>query len=133
MSASPLCDEHRQRGDGPGTSDLCGQRSAVWVGSGVLSERKQLGESADLKDPVHRAGTGDDYEFDLQASCATVNIERMDYLRSLFAAFCADEQEVEGRSVLAFSLAIGHHFMAADHGAHERAEAVELAVKQLLR
>lgn len=57
----------------------------------------------------------------------------MDYLRSLFAAFCADEQEVEGRSVLAFSLAIGHHFMAADHGAHERAEAVELAVKQLLR
>jgi hypothetical protein len=35
--------------------------------------------------------------------------------------------------VLAFSLAIGHHFMAGDHGTHTRAEAIELAVKQLLR
>src|ERR1700759_5094707 len=46
---------------------------------------------------------------------------RMEYLRSLFRAFCADEAEVEARSVLAFSLAIGHHFMAADHAPHSRA------------
>jgi hypothetical protein len=57
----------------------------------------------------------------------------MDYLRSLFGAFCAGEEEIEARSILAFSLAIGHHFMAADHGPHSRAEALELAVKQLLR
>ena len=57
---------------------------------------------------------------------------RMDYLRSLFAAFCADEAEIEGRCVLAFSLAIGHHFMAADHP-RGRAEALELAARQLLR
>jgi AcrR family transcriptional regulator len=61
-----------------------------------------------------------------------VDNRRMEYLRSLFKAFCADEAEVEARSVLAFSLAIGHHFMAADHGTHNRAEALELAVKHLL-
>jgi len=62
-----------------------------------------------------------------------VDNRRMEYLRSLFEAFCTDEAEVEARSVLAFSLAIGHHFMAADHGTHNRAEALELAVNQLLR
>jgi AcrR family transcriptional regulator len=62
-----------------------------------------------------------------------VDNRRMQYLRSLFATFCRDEAEVEGRSVLAFSLAIGSHFMAADHGGHDRAEAIELAVRQLLR
>ena len=69
----------------------------------------------------------------ITARLRRVDNRRMDYLRSLFAAFCADQQEVEGRSVLAFSLAIGHHFMAADHGEYGRAEAVELAVRQLLR
>ena len=57
----------------------------------------------------------------------------MEYLRSLFKAFCTDDAEVEARSVLAFSLAIGHHFMAADHGTQTRAKALELAVEQLLR
>jgi AcrR family transcriptional regulator len=62
-----------------------------------------------------------------------VDNRRMDYLRSQFRAFCANENDVEARSVLAFSLAIGHHFIAADHGTHNRAEALELAIAQLLR
>jgi AcrR family transcriptional regulator len=62
-----------------------------------------------------------------------VDNQRMEYLRSLFQAFCVDEREIEARSVLAFSLAIGHHFMAADHDPRSRAEALELAVNQLLR
>ena len=62
-----------------------------------------------------------------------VDNRRMDYLRSLFAAFCSDEAEVEARSVLAFSLAIGHHFMAADDGIHDRAESLKLAAQHLLR
>jgi AcrR family transcriptional regulator len=62
-----------------------------------------------------------------------VDNRRMEYLRSLFRAFCTDEAEIEARSVLAFSLAIGHHFMAADHAPHSRTEALELAVDQLLR
>src|ERR1700744_1075787 len=62
-----------------------------------------------------------------------VDNRRMEYLRSLFGAFCTDNEEIEGRSVLAFSLAIGHYFMAADHGPYNRAEALELAARQLLR
>ena len=56
----------------------------------------------------------------------------MDYLRSLFASICADEDEVDARSMLAFSLVIGQHFMAADLGARSHAEVLELAGKWLL-
>jgi AcrR family transcriptional regulator len=61
-----------------------------------------------------------------------VDNRRMAYLRELFASFCADEEEVEGRAMLAFSLAIGYHFIAADHAARNRTDAVELALRQLL-
>ena len=61
-----------------------------------------------------------------------VDNRRMDYLRLLFGAICRDEDEVEARSTLAFSLVIGHHFMAADHGARSHADALELAAKWLL-
>ena len=46
-----------------------------------------------------------------------VDNRRMDYLRSLFGVFRADADEVEARCLLAFSLSIGNHFIAADHGA----------------
>lgn len=35
--------------------------------------------------------------------------------------------------MLAFSLRIGNHFIAADHGGHSRAEVLELTRKWLLR
>jgi AcrR family transcriptional regulator len=60
-----------------------------------------------------------------------VDNRRMDYMRSLFGAFCPDEDEVEARCMLAFSLFIGSHFMAADHGARSRADVLELALKRL--
>jgi AcrR family transcriptional regulator len=60
-----------------------------------------------------------------------VDNRRMDYLRSLFAAFCPDADEVEARSMLAFSLAIGNHFIAADHGARSRADVLELTMRRL--
>ncbi|HEY0815267.1 MAG TPA: TetR/AcrR family transcriptional regulator, partial [Pseudonocardia sp.] len=56
---------------------------------------------------------------------------RMDYLRSLFGAFCPDPDDVEARSMLAFSLLIGGHFIAADHGGRSRADVLELAAKRL--
>ena len=61
-----------------------------------------------------------------------VDNRRMEYLRVLFGALCADPDEVEARSMLAFSLVIGNHFMAADHGARSQAEALDLAVRWLL-
>ena len=61
-----------------------------------------------------------------------VDNRRREYLRLLFGALCPDEGEVEARSVLAFSLVIGHHFMAADHGARSHADVLELAARWLL-
>jgi AcrR family transcriptional regulator len=61
-----------------------------------------------------------------------VDNKRMGYLRQLFGAICADEGEVEARSLLAFSLMIGQHFLAADHLALSRAETLELAARWLL-
>lgn len=61
-----------------------------------------------------------------------VDNRRMDYLRELIGSFCDDPGDIEGRSLLAFSLAIGSHFIAADHGELARGDAVELAVQRLL-
>lgn len=61
-----------------------------------------------------------------------VDNRRMDYLRTLFGAFCPDRDDVEARSMLAFSLMIGNHFIAADHGDHSRADVLELTRRQLL-
>ena len=56
----------------------------------------------------------------------------MDYARSLFRAFCADEDEVEARSMIAFCLAVGKHFLAADHGTRTRTEVLDLTARFLL-
>ena len=61
-----------------------------------------------------------------------VDNRRMDYMRSLFGAFCGDEEEIEARCLLALSLWIGNHFVAADHGDRGRAEVLELATRRLL-
>jgi AcrR family transcriptional regulator len=60
-----------------------------------------------------------------------VDNRRMEYMRTLFGAFCPDEDDVEVRCVLAFSLFIGSHFMAADHGARSRADVLKLALRRL--
>jgi AcrR family transcriptional regulator len=60
-----------------------------------------------------------------------VDNRRMDYLRSLFRGFLADEEEVEARSMIAFSLWIGNRFMAADHGTRSRREVLALVLRRL--
>jgi hypothetical protein len=61
-----------------------------------------------------------------------VDNRRMDYMRSLFGAFCPDENEVEARCMVFYSLWIGNHFIAADHAARSRADVLKLALKRLL-
>lgn len=58
---------------------------------------------------------------------------RMDYLRSLFGEFCTDAEDVEVRCMLTFSVRIGNHVVAADHGTRTRAEVMELTRRWLLR
>jgi AcrR family transcriptional regulator len=61
-----------------------------------------------------------------------VDNRRMEYLRSLFAGLCADPDEVEARSLLAFSLFIGSYFIAARHPERSRSEVLQLAIDRLL-
>lgn len=62
-----------------------------------------------------------------------VDNRRMDYMRSLFGALCEDDDDVEARCVLAFSLFIGGPFDSADHGGRSRAGVLELALEWLIR
>ena len=61
-----------------------------------------------------------------------IDNRRMDYMRSLFGAFCFDEEDVEARCMLVFSLWVADQFIAADHGEHSRAEVLKLATQRLL-
>jgi AcrR family transcriptional regulator len=61
-----------------------------------------------------------------------IDNRRMDYMRALFGAFCPDEDEVEARCMLAFSVWIGNDLITADHGARSRADVLELALRRLL-
>lgn len=60
-----------------------------------------------------------------------VDNRRMEYMRSLFGAFCPAGDEVEVRCLVAMSLFIGGHFIAADHGSRSRADVLELALRRL--
>ncbi|MFD5431184.1 TetR/AcrR family transcriptional regulator [Kitasatospora sp. NPDC127067] len=62
-----------------------------------------------------------------------VDNRRMAYLRSLYASFCPDPDDVEVRSLISFSLRIGHHLVAVDHEGRSRAEVMELTREWLLR
>jgi AcrR family transcriptional regulator len=61
-----------------------------------------------------------------------VDNRRMEYMRSLFGAFCRDEDEVEVRCLLFASLFIGNRLIAADHGPRSRADVTDLALRRLL-
>lgn len=51
-----------------------------------------------------------------------VDNRRMALLREAMATVSADPDEAEARSLMAFCVAIGEHFLAADHGERTRAE-----------
>jgi AcrR family transcriptional regulator len=62
-----------------------------------------------------------------------IDTKRMAYLRSLFGQLCAGEDEVEARSMLAYSLFVGSYFINAGHDGKSRSEVLQLAIDHLLR
>jgi hypothetical protein len=56
----------------------------------------------------------------------------MAYLRALIGTFSDDADDVEARGMLAFSLAIGSHFIAVDHPGSNRKQVLERATRRLL-
>jgi AcrR family transcriptional regulator len=61
-----------------------------------------------------------------------IDNRRMDYMRSLFATFCPDSQEVEVRCLIAFALFTGTPLITADDGPHDRADLIKRAQERLL-
>ncbi|MFF0387810.1 TetR/AcrR family transcriptional regulator [Kitasatospora sp. NPDC004615] len=61
-----------------------------------------------------------------------VDNRRMDLLREAIGTVCTDPDEVEARSLLAFCLAIGNHFLAADHPGRTRTEVLDRAGRLIL-
>jgi AcrR family transcriptional regulator len=61
-----------------------------------------------------------------------VDNRRMEYLRLLIGEFIDDPDDVEARGMLAFALAIGNHFIAADHGGRSRSQVLQRATQRLL-
>ncbi len=57
---------------------------------------------------------------------------RMQYMRSLFGAFCDDGDEVEARCTIAMTLFIGSSFLAVDHGPRSRTDVLKRATMGLL-
>lgn len=66
-----------------------------------------------------------------------VDNRRMDYLRELFGELLDDPADVEARSLLAFALVVGGHYMSVDHRpvpparARERALALLVSAEQV--
>ena len=58
---------------------------------------------------------------------------RMGFVRSLFGQFCADEDDVEVRSMMSYSMVIGSYFVAVEHGGRTRSQVLQLAIDHLLR
>lgn len=61
-----------------------------------------------------------------------VDSRRIQLLRDSIGTVCSDPDEIEARSLLAFCLAIGKHFLAADHPGRTRAEVTAQAADLLL-
>jgi hypothetical protein len=55
----------------------------------------------------------------------------MHYLRSQIATFRTNDDDVEALALLAFSMAIGNHFVAADHDGRSRAQVLRRATALL--
>jgi hypothetical protein len=60
-----------------------------------------------------------------------IDNRRMEYMRSLFSAFCPDQDDVEVRCLLLLSIWVGHDLIAAEHGRRSRADVVKRALRWL--
>ncbi len=62
-----------------------------------------------------------------------VDNRRMAYLRPLFAEFCDDAADVEGRCLLVLTLFVGTSYVSATHGRRTRPTVTAAALRHLLR
>ncbi|MFD5408978.1 helix-turn-helix domain-containing protein [Streptomyces nojiriensis] len=61
-----------------------------------------------------------------------VDNKRIQLARDAISTFCDDPDEVEARALLAFCMAIGSHFLAADHPGSNRSPVIARAADIIL-
>lgn len=61
-----------------------------------------------------------------------IDSRRMEYVRALFAQFCADADEVEVRCLLSMALFVGGPLITVDFERRSRSEVLQLAAERLL-
>jgi len=66
------------------------------------------------------------------ARLARVDARRMTYMRDLFGQLTDDTLDAEARSLTAYALYIGTHFLAAEHRGRRRPEVLARALEALL-
>ncbi|MBV5243818.1 MULTISPECIES: TetR/AcrR family transcriptional regulator [Mycolicibacterium] len=115
-----------------GRSDLVTAMLDEWEQRSIDEVRARVeAEGGDVQSRVTRAGAltfSDELvpldlavrdwarrDSDVAARLRRVDNRRIGFLRELLGAVCEDADEVEARALLAFSLAIGTHVIAADH------------------
>jgi AcrR family transcriptional regulator len=69
---------------------------------------------------------------EVAARLRRVDNRRMDYLRTLIAELHTDSDDVEAIALMAFSLLIGNHFIAADHPGRSRGHVMQHAARRML-
>lgn len=114
-------DEARERVESKGGD----ARDKVWRAGMLTFSRELLPIDLAVRDWARR-------DRSVAKRLRRVDNRRMEYLRSLISTFCPDADDVEARSTLAFALAIGNQFIAADHGGRSRRDVLELAMKRIL-
>lgn len=61
-----------------------------------------------------------------------VDNQRMNLLRRVLADRCADEDELEARCLIAFSVAIGSRLLHADHVSRSREQVLETVTRMIV-
>lgn len=98
--------------------------------------RRLFGAAADLEGVLALELSVRDWarrEPAVAARVSRVDDRRLAYLRPLFAEFCDDEADVEGRCLLVLTLLLGESLVVATHGAATRPTATAAALRHLLR
>ena len=112
--------EVSDRGGGSGRTRLRRLFAAAGEGEGILdlelSERDWARRDPAVAERVTR-----------------VDNRRLAYLRPLFAEFCDDAADVEGRCLLVLTLFVGESLITATHGRRTRPSVTAAAVRHLLR
>ncbi|MFI5780780.1 TetR/AcrR family transcriptional regulator [Nocardia sp. NPDC051570] len=92
----------------------------VLAGQLTLSGERLLAIDLAIRDWARR-------DESVAARMRRVDDQRMGLLREMIGTFCSDPDEIEARSLLAFCLAIGNQFLAADHNGRTRHEVLARA------